>query len=236
MSHDQFQPTIENSVWNKFPDYIAVSIVMRNGTNNTSSDIIKQEMTTNDIDKDLISQHLLSWADAFRAFGAKHKKTPSSAAALIKRYEKTGEIPAINPFVDIYNQISVDFGIPIGGEDISKYVGLPTLKISDGTEPFEVKKSGETITEFPKPGEVIWCDDQGVTCRRWNWRQGPRTAIDTSTKDCWFILEALPPYTEQFLVNAVNELVSLLKSVSPNATFSAEIITNERVRILSFDC
>jgi DNA/RNA-binding domain of Phe-tRNA-synthetase-like protein len=29
----------------------------------------------------------------------------------------------------------------------------------------------------PEPGEVIWRDDDGVTCRCWNWRQCVRTRI-----------------------------------------------------------
>jgi DNA/RNA-binding domain of Phe-tRNA-synthetase-like protein len=31
--------------------------------------------------------------------------------------------------------------------------------------------------EHPEPGEVIWRDDDGVTCRCWNWRQCVRTRI-----------------------------------------------------------
>ncbi len=232
MSQDQFRPTIDNSVWNIFPEYIAVSIVMTNGVNSISNTDGKLDIANNVPDKGFISEHLLSWASAFKTFGAKHKKTPSSAAALIKRFEKTGEIPEINAFVDIYNRVSIDFGIPIGGEDISKYTGLPVLKISDGTEPFEIKQSGEIVTEFPKPGEVIWCDDHGVTCRRWNWRQGPRTTLDVTSKDCWFILEGLPPYNEQSLAAATKSLVDRLKTVSPDATFSIEIISKDKSMIL----
>jgi len=33
---------------------------------------------------------------------------------------------------------------------------------------------GIAVTEHPDPGEVAWCDDAGVTCRRWNWRQTRR--------------------------------------------------------------
>ena len=233
MSQDQFKPTIDSSVWDIYPEYIAVSIVMRNATNYAISDNIVGDLNTNVVDKALISEHLLSWAEAFRKFGAKHKKTPSSSAALIKRYEKTGELPIINPFVDIYNQVSVDFGIPIGGEDIAKYKGMPVLKISDGTEPFKIKQSGETVIDYPKPEEVIWCDDEGVTCRRWNWRQGPRTAIDDTSTDCWFILEGLPPYDTQSLGIVAKTLVDLLKTVSPDATYSAEIISNEQTQTLT---
>ncbi|MER8772928.1 hypothetical protein NKH63_30220 [Mesorhizobium sp. M0960] len=49
------------------------------------------------------------------------------------------------------------------------------------------------VTEHPEPGEVIWCDDAGVTCRRWNWRQGRRTMVTVDTRAMWLVLEALGP-------------------------------------------
>lgn len=33
------------------------------------------------------------------------------------------------------------------------------------------------MLDWQAPGEPIQCDDTG-TCRRWNWRQGPRTALN----------------------------------------------------------
>ena len=39
---------------------------------------------------------------------------------------------------------------------------------------------------------MVWRDDLGVTCRRWNWRQGVRTRLDASARRMWFILESLP--------------------------------------------
>jgi hypothetical protein len=33
---------------------------------------------------------------------------------------------------------------------------------------------GVAVTEHPDPGEVVWCDDTGVTCWRWNWRQAKK--------------------------------------------------------------
>ena len=52
-------------------------------------------------------------------------------------------------------------------------------------------KEGAPVVESPEPGEVIWRDDLGVTCRRWNWRQGRRTAITATTTSAVFLLEGL---------------------------------------------
>ncbi|MCV5928126.1 hypothetical protein OFO11_40140, partial [Escherichia coli] len=70
--------------------------------------------------------------------------------------------------------------------------GTPTLTIADGSESFDTMKNGEVSIENPDVGEVIWRDEVGVTCRRWNWRQGVRTRIESDTRNMWFILESLP--------------------------------------------
>lgn len=64
--------------------------------------------------------------------------------------------------------------------------------MATGTEPFDTVKEGEIAVEYPSQGEVIWRDDAGVTCRRWNWRQGVRTRLDVEAQHMWFILESLP--------------------------------------------
>jgi DNA/RNA-binding domain of Phe-tRNA-synthetase-like protein len=52
-------------------------------------------------------------------------------------------------------------------------------------------KDGAPAVESPEPGEVIWRDDVAVTCRRWNWRQGRRTALTEATTSAVFLLEGL---------------------------------------------
>jgi DNA/RNA-binding domain of Phe-tRNA-synthetase-like protein len=123
--------------------------------------------------------HLTSWAEAYNRFGAKPNRTPCSAKTLKKRVEKDGRIPSINPIVDLYNAVSLRFAIPVGGENFDAYVGKPRLTVADGTEAFDTVMNGEAVIENPAKGEVIWRDDIGVTCRRWNWRQGTRTRLET---------------------------------------------------------
>lgn len=74
----------------------------------------------------------------------------------------------------------------------------------------------ETV-EHPEPGEIVWCDEEGVTCRRWNWRQGPRTRIDDDTVDALFLLESLAPMTREELLAAGSELAESLRKLSPGA-------------------
>ncbi len=96
--------------------------------------------------------------------------------------------------------------------------------IADGSERFDTVKEGEVVYESPEPGEVIWRDDQGVTCRRWNWRQGVRTRLDASAQQMWFILESLPAMPLSALQQASDDLVSGLKQMMPGAQISTTLI------------
>lgn len=135
--------------------------------------------------------HLQEWAEVFRSFGAKPQRTPCSAEALRKRALRDGRLPSIDPIVDLYNAISIEYAVPVGGENLAAYVGVPKLTLANGTETFDTMKDGVPAQESPEPGEVIWRDDEGVTCRRWNWRQGVRTRLSADATQMWFILESL---------------------------------------------
>lgn len=125
--------------------------------------------------------HVAAWREAYKALGAKPNKFRNSLEALTRRVTPTAGLPRVNRLTYIYNAICVKHQIPLGGEDLGKYDGPARLIRATGKENFEVKAGGETVVEHPDIGEVVWCDDQGVTCRRWNWRQGPRTALDDDT-------------------------------------------------------
>lgn len=81
--------------------------------------------------------HLAAWADVFRKFGAKPQRTPCSAEALRKRVLRDGGMPGIDPVVDLYNAVSLQYAIPVGGENLAAYVGTPRLTMADGTERFD---------------------------------------------------------------------------------------------------
>lgn len=168
--------------------------------------------------------HLSTWDDVFRAFGAKPKRTPCSASALRKRVLKEGALPPLDPVVDIYNAISIRYAIPVGGENLAAYAGAPRLTLAEGNEPFDTLKEGQPVIEYPDAGEVIWRDDIGVTCRRWNWRQGVRTRLDSQAQHMWFILESLPSMPLSALQEAGDELVSNLQRLMPGSTAHLQLI------------
>ena len=217
-------PTIDPDIFALRPDFTALSLSVQNGRN-TASDAVSEALLSQAIaalgDTPWADGHLNAWADAYRAFGAKPKRTPCSAEALRKRAQKDGQMRALNAVVDLYNAVSLQFAIPVGGEDAARYDGIPHLCRATGTEPFATLADGQPSVCTPDPGEVIWRDDTGVTCRRWNWRQGPRTQITDSTRDMWFVLERLDPMPIEALLDAGQALITGLRRLAPGLVVSA---------------
>ncbi|UXT61237.1 B3/4 domain-containing protein (plasmid) [Agrobacterium fabrum] len=210
---------IDKEIASVAPDFRAISI-LADATNATSGSMARQVL---DEACDFVRNggpvwseaHLAGWAEVYIRFGAKPNRTPCSAQALRKRVQKDGRIPAINPLVDLYNAVSLRYAIPVGGENFDAYVGKPRLTVADGTEEFDTVMNGEAFIENPIKGEVVWRDDTGVTCRRWNWRQGTRTRLDSVGGRMWFILESLSGMPEAALEDAANMLVNGLNQMAP---------------------
>ncbi len=174
---------VEPEVFALRPDYrallVAVEGLLPGASDETSETLLQEAEATGRTA--LLDQpveelpHVAAWRDAYRAFGAKPQRTRNSLEALTRR-APTG-LPRVNRLTDLYNAISVQHQIPLGGEDLTRYAGSPRLMRATGQESFDTAAEGTTVVEHPDPGEVVWCDELGVTCRRWNWRQARRTQL-----------------------------------------------------------
>ncbi|NED73491.1 B3/B4 domain-containing protein [Streptomyces sp. BBFR115] len=161
--------------------------------------------------------HMAAWREVYTAFGSKPSRTRNSAEALAKRALSDAGLPRVNVLVDVYNAISVAHLIPVGGEDLDLIQGGMRLVRATGDEDFVTVAGGEETVEHPGAGEVVWCDEAGVTCRRWNWRQGPRTRLTEGTVSGLFLLESLAPMPVAEAEAAAAELAELLEKFSPGA-------------------
>ncbi len=166
--------------------------------------------------------HVAAWREAYRAFGAKPQRTRNSLEALLRRAESG--LPRVNRLTDLYNAVSVLHQTPLGGEDLARYASAPRLVRAAGTEPFDTVAGGKAVTGHPDPGEVVWCDDDGVTCRRWNWRQGRRTQLREDTTTALFILDALDPMTSEALHAAADDLTARLARLGPGILVARRLI------------
>ncbi len=169
--------------------------------------------------------HIQAWRGVYQSFGAKPSKYLCSAEALIQRALKDGP-PRINRLVDFYNAVSIGHLLPIGGEDFDCLQGELALQFADGTQIFDVPESGGTEPTQVPAGEVVWADAAGVTCRRWNWRQGRRTRLTETSRNAYFVIESLsPPFAEADFEQAVQAIVNGLTTL-----FNAGRVVTERLR------
>lgn len=222
--------TVEQAVWELRPDYRALLIVAEGiepGPSDATSEefLARAEATARAALAGTAVEDLptvAAWREAYRAFGAKPQRTRNSLEALLRRVDDG--LPRINRLTDIYNAISVLHQIPLGGEDAQRYEGSPRLIRATGEEPFDTMAAGESVIEHPEPGEVVWCDDSGVTCRRWNWRQARRTALSEDTTAAIFILDALAPVSDEALLAAGSDLIERLASLGPDVRVAQRLV------------
>lgn len=154
--------------------------------------------------------HIAPWREAYKLFGAKPKKYPSSIENLIRRISKGEQIRHINKLVDIYNIASLTHVVPVGGEDLDKISGNVELTIASENEK-PVKLLGEAEERSPYPKEVIYKDDLGTICRRWNWKEADRTKLTQDTKNAVLVIEGLPPVGKETVSAALEQLKELIQ-------------------------
>ncbi|MEO3870352.1 phenylalanine--tRNA ligase beta subunit-related protein [Nonomuraea sp. B12E4] len=206
---------VDDSVYALRPDF-AVLVMTAHGLRNGPTDERSRQWLAAASESEIQTGKIDAWKDAYRAFGAKPQRTRPSVDALTRRMP----LPEINQAVDAYNTISVKHALPIGGEDLDHYQGPARLVRAGGDE------TSEEALGQPEAGEVIWRDDIGVTCRRWNWRQGVRTRLTEATTNAIFLLERLEPMSLEELKEAGEELAELLSEISPEVRISSRLLIN----------
>lgn len=213
--------TIDPDMYEHCPDYCAglmLAAGIRSGPSDAESESWLRRAEQSDVA--LVADQIDRWRDTYRSFGVKPRKARSSVDALTRRLDSG--LPRINRITDIYNAISVLHGVPIGVEDADLYVGSMRLTLATGDETFHTVGHGEAKVERPSVGEPIWRDDEGVTCRRWNWRQTTRTAVTESTENAIFIVDALGPNAVEVVERVLDELQEALVEASASGSIAAE--------------
>lgn len=207
---------IEPAIFERFP-HLRLGLLVLNNVNNTSQAeelehllITAQEKVRRDLSGITISQHphVAPWREAYRAFGVKAKEYPSSIENLLKRVLKGETLRRINPLVDLYNVVSLEHLIPVGGEDLDSLHGDIVLRFAKDDEP-AIHLLGDSEPKAPKAGEVIYTDDIGAICRRFNWKEAERSKLTATTKRAILVIEALPPIDETQLKATLNDLRDL---------------------------
>ncbi|MBV7392020.1 hypothetical protein KUA55_15165 [Enterococcus sp. ALS3] len=170
---------------------------------------------------DVFSQNevIALWREAFSQFKTK-KGARSSIEALLKRASQGREFEPINPLVDIYNSISLEFAVPAGGEDLEAIDGDLILGKAQGGESFFPLGADKDAPALPE--EIIYYDQTGAVCRCLNWREAQRTMLLEKTTDAVLVLESINQEQAERANQAVQELK---KKIDSYFSIDSQIIT-----------
>lgn len=210
---------ITDEFWEIFPQ-AEISVILAKGIHNTEESVAEVrgeidqllKQSNREADKFLTAgtfsenKAISVWRKAYQQFKTK-KGVRCSIEALLKRIEKGSGVSAINPLVDIYNTVSLTYGLPCGGEDLDTFKGDLLLTKAEGGEAFLAL--GDEEPDNGLPGEILYKDDEGAVCRCWNWRDGQRTMLTENTTNAFLIIESVDPDRSEDLRAATNYLAEL---------------------------
>lgn len=209
---------VDDTFWDLFPD-AQVNILYANGIDNHDSDKNLAErkkllsgatkaagqFLTNETFR--LNPVVDQWRKAYQQF-KKKKGARSSVEALLKRVNQGRKFDPIDPMVDIYNSISLTYGVPVGMEDRNKIKGAMHLGKVDGGQAF--RPVGADEDEPTLPGEVCYYDDEGAVCRCLNWRDAQRTMLTADSQNVVAVIEAVNPEQIKRANDAMDELSKLI--------------------------
>ncbi len=207
---------VEDEFWSVFPD-ARIGAIVCHGIDNSVKNTEKYEEMLRLAEKEahkffekeeFSSNPVIAvWREAFKQFKTK-KGARASIEALLKRVQNGNQIGNINPLVDIYNSISLRYGLPCGGEDIDAFSGDLRLTKANGNEPFI--PLGEEENSPPYEGEIVYKDEAGAVCRCWNWREALRTILTEKTKNAFLCIELADDSRVNDLEAALSDLAGLV--------------------------
>jgi DNA/RNA-binding domain of Phe-tRNA-synthetase-like protein len=226
---------ITDTIFDEFPELILGVVILHNIDNSQNraeiTEMLRQAEATlpGKFGSTPVIEHpyIATWREAYRKFGAKPKNYPSSIENLSRRVLNGATIGHINNLVSLYNTISLRYILPVGGEDLDKIVGDVLLTRAGNDEP-AVFLLGEKEARAPRAGEIIYKDEAGAICRRWNWKEADRTKLTLATKNAFLIIETLPPVTRGELETATHELADLVKQYCGGTVSTAFLDKDKR--------
>jgi DNA/RNA-binding domain of Phe-tRNA-synthetase-like protein len=210
---------IDDSIFDLLPG-LQVGVVTAFGIDNRgeAEEIIEElrveeDRVARELAGTMAAEHprIAPWREVYRAFGSNPKKYPSSIENLVGRALRGGRVRHINKLVDIYNMVSLRYITPAGGEDLGKVDGDILLTVAGENEK-PVTLLGEEDARAPQAGEVIYKDDAGAICRRFNWKEAERTKLTKETTAAIFVIEAIPPVDATTLQRALDDLADMVEA------------------------
>lgn len=158
---------------------------------------------------------IIPYRESFKNLGINPNKFMCSIEALITRISKGGEIPHINPIVDICNALSIKYILPVGVHDIANFKG--DLEIRGAVAEDIFVPFGSEEVEHPDVGEVVYVSGNEVKTRRWTWRQGEKSKVTEETSHIFVPIDGFTDVNKEEVIALQKELVEILKSLGIEA-------------------
>ncbi|MFA7301194.1 MAG: arginine--tRNA ligase [Candidatus Shapirobacteria bacterium] len=206
--------SIDKKVFDKFPNLV-VAIPLIYGFDNNKSNVEAEKIlreTENKLRENFTVEQLMaskkvkSYFDCFKQFGVDPNLFLPAHVALSKRVLEGGNIPNINPLVNLYNSFSIANTTPFGGEDLDKVYGDFKLFVAKGGEkwfPIGSKKSKLAVA-----GELVWGDDLDLSTRALNWRQCDRTKLTNESKNGYFVMDGFKGINDELIKKTADIFVN----------------------------
>lgn len=208
---------VDASVFEQLPHY-CIGIVTAKGFDNRReipvvSDMLRQaaEGFCNDFRTENIREipGVKACRDAFLALGMNPNKFMCSIEALMKRVQKNGVLPSINPVVDLGNAFSLKYQLPLGAHDIDKMEGVFSIRFSTPEDHFQ-PMGGDEIEAMPS-GELIYVSGHTVKTRRWVWRQSEDGKITENSSHIFFPIDGFTDVNGGQVLQARDALADFLQ-------------------------
>lgn len=148
-----------------------------------------------------------------------------------------GPLPSINPLVDFYNSVSIQFAVTVGAFDIDSLKGQMNSNTSSPSSPLLVlrkaKVKSDTFLALDAPPgsdgvsvsveELVYAQGSTILTRHLAWRQAMQGLVTPETKEVVFVAEIINDETDlsgpSLVAQAVlNQVVTGLRNL-----FQAEI-------------
>ncbi len=232
--------SIEKDVAEKFPGIKTGFLVLQNVKVEPTNDEIKafkktiaDAVKTRFGDKSSIkdSARLKGFQEIYKGFGVDPRKRLNSAESLIRRLVDGKGFYTINNVVDMYNITSAEFELPMAAYDLDAIKGKIVLRFAK--EGDEMTKILETESTPVEAGELVYADDEGVTCLDFNYRDSDRTKITPNAKRIIVFVDGHTDISENVMKDALSVLGGRLEQFTGGKVIGKNIIGNDLKNTMS---
>jgi DNA/RNA-binding domain of Phe-tRNA-synthetase-like protein len=222
--------SVADDIFRMFPGYCLGVVVFDNADNSRVAPSLVEMLR--DAEKQVrlevggnVAEHpkVVSWRNAYRAFGAKPAEHRSSIEALVRRVLKPDSLPTINPLVDIGSILSLRHMMPVGVHPIRHAATQVQLRRAVQGDRFLA--AAQAPAEDVSIGEVVLADQCEVLTRRWTWRQSVNTRTLPDSRRVFFNVDGLAPSSEQDVRAALSAVESLVREFCGGDLIHTGILT-----------